>query len=82
MLQNTRLVSIRGQVIFAVALKSGATQLALCLNHPSGNSQPSQADISLIKKLKVAGEYLDIAVIDHMIITSEGYYSFADKGMM
>jgi DNA repair protein RadC len=70
------------KVIYAVALKSGATQLALCHNHPSGNKQPSMADISLTKKLKAAGEYLDIAVIEHMILTSEGYYSFADEGML
>ncbi|WP_354361237.1 JAB domain-containing protein [Pedobacter sp. UYP30] len=51
-------------------------------NHPSCNLKPSQADISLTKKLKTAGTYLDIVVLEHIIITAEGYYSFVDEGLI
>lgn len=70
------------KVIFAAAIKSAATTLILAHNHPSGNLRPSQADINLTRKLKSGGELLDIAVVDHLIISSEGYYSFADEGMI
>jgi hypothetical protein len=51
-------------------------------NHPSGALQPSQADIELTKKIKEGGKLLDIQVLDHIIITSEAYYSFADEGLL
>jgi DNA repair protein RadC len=51
-------------------------------NHPSGNTQPSEADIQLTKKLSEGGKFLEITVLDHLIITTEGYYSFADEGML
>ena len=51
-------------------------------NHPSGNFKPSKADEELTRKIATAGMYLDIKVIDHIIITSEGYYSFADEGLL
>jgi DNA repair protein RadC len=70
------------KVIFIAALKSAASSLVLAHNHPSGNLQASQADINLTRKLKTAGEYLDIAVVDHLILTSESYFSFADDGIM
>lgn len=70
------------KLIFAAALKANATAIILCHNHPSGNTAPSKSDIDLTKKCKQAGELLDIKVLDHMIITSEGYSSFADEGMM
>lgn len=70
------------KLIFAVALKAHATGIILTHNHPSGNLRPSQADIDLTKRCRQAGELLDIKVLDHMIITSETYYSFADEGMM
>ena len=70
------------KVIFAAAIKSAATTLILSHNHPSGNLRPSQADINLTRKLKSGGELLDIAVVDHLIISSEGYYSFADEGLL
>ena len=56
--------------------------IVLAHNHPSGNLKPSQADILLTNKLKEAGKYLDIDVIDHIILTEEAYYSFADEGIM
>lgn len=70
------------KIIFATALKANASYLCLSHNHPSGNLKPSQSDISITMKLKVAGEYLDLTVIDHLIITSETYYSFSDEGIM
>ena len=66
--------------IFKIALEHGASSIILCHNHPSGNIQPSDADIKLTQKLKSAGEMLDLPVIDHIIIGEENYYSFADEG--
>lgn len=70
------------KMIFQRALKANASSIILCHNHPSGNLKPSQADISLTNKLKNAGALLDIAVLDHVILTEESYYSFADEGLM
>ncbi len=70
------------KVIFQVALKSNACSLVLAHNHPSGNLQPSEADIRLTRKMKEAGSLLDLPVLDHLILTSEGYYSFADEGLI
>ena len=66
--------------IFKLALENNATSMILCHNHPSGNIQPSEADIRLTRKLKNAGELLDIPVLDHVILGEERYYSFADSG--
>lgn len=68
--------------IFKVALEYRATSIILCHNHPSGNIKPSDADIRLTKKLKNAGEMLDIPVLDHLIIGDERYYSFADEATL
>jgi len=70
------------KVIFVTALKGNANSIILAHNHPSGNLNPSQQDISLTKRLKEAGEFLQLPVLDHMIITSNGYYSFADQGLL
>lgn len=70
------------KVIFKEALDRQACSVILCHNHPSGNAKPSQSDIMLTRKMKQAGEMLDIQVIDHLIVTDKGYYSFADEGMM
>jgi DNA repair protein RadC len=51
-------------------------------NHPSGNKQPSEQDIAMTRKLKEAGSYFDIQVVDHVIIAGQGYYSFADDGKL
>lgn len=66
--------------IFKIALENNATSIILCHNHPSGNIKPSDADIRLTKKLKGAGEMLDIPVLDHIILGEERYFSFADEG--
>ena len=70
------------KLIFVAALKSGATGVLLAHNHPSGNLTPSQADIDLTRKIKEGGKLLEIQLLDHLIITSEGYYSFADEGLL
>jgi DNA repair protein RadC len=70
------------KVIFQIALKSNASSIILAHNHPSGNLQPSEQDIRLTRKNKEAGLVLDLQVLDHIILTSEGYYSFADKGTL
>lgn len=70
------------KVIFSASLKANASVIILSHNHPSGNLKPSQADLDLTRKLIAAGTYLDINVIEHIIITSEGYLSFADEGLL
>ena len=70
------------KLIFVAALKACASSIVLCHNHPSGNLKPSAADLQLTKKMKQGGELLDIAVLDHIIITSESYYSLADEGLL
>lgn len=74
------IVDIR--MIFSAALKANATSLMIAHNHPSGNTTPSQADKSITKKIKQAGELLDIKLLDHLIITLESYYSFTDDGAL
>ena len=73
---------VDAKIIFAAAVKALACSIILAHNHPSGNRQASQTDIDLTNKLKKAGEVLDISVIDHLILTTEGYYSLADEGKM
>jgi DNA repair protein RadC len=70
------------KVVYQAALIMNASGLILSHNHPSGNLKPSEADILITKKLKEAGKLLEIAVLDHLIITYDGYYSFADEGNM
>ena len=73
------LVDVR--IVFKTALEVGATALILCHNHPSGTLVPSEADKQITKKLKLAGESLEIKVLDHLIITEASYFSFADEGV-
>ena len=70
------------RLIFASALKANACGLIIAHNHPSGNIKPSQADIELTKKLREGGRLLEIPLLDHLIVTTEGYYSFADEGLL
>ncbi|HET8804125.1 MAG TPA: DNA repair protein RadC [Aequorivita sp.] len=70
------------RLAFKEALQLGAVGIILAHNHPSGTLKPSQADIQLTKKLKMAGESLDIKVLDHLIITEKAYFSFADENML
>lgn len=74
---------VDARLVFTAALKAAVSSIILCHNHPSGNRQPSQADISLTRKLVDGGSLLDIAVLDHIIITAGNeFYSFADEGMI
>lgn len=71
------------KLVFAAALKMNACNIILCHNHPSGNVKPSTADEQLTQKIKEAGKYLDLPVIDHIILSGEeSYYSFADEGLL
>ena len=70
------------KVIFQTALKANASHIVLGHNHPSGALEPSQADISLTQKMKNAGSLLDLPILDHLILSSESYYSFADDGKL
>jgi DNA repair protein RadC len=73
------MVDIR--IVFKIAFEQNATAIILVHNHPSGKLQASDADIQITKKIKTAGQQLDIPVLDHIIITEAGYYSFADEGI-
>lgn len=74
---------VDAKIIFRKALENGpASSIIMVHNHPSGNLKPSQADIDITKKLKRAGETLDINVLDHLIIAGSSYFSFADEGLM
>ncbi len=70
------------RVIFAAALKANCCGIIISHNHPSGNLKPSRQDEALTQKIKQAGELLDIKLLDHVIITNESYYSFADEGLI
>lgn len=70
------------KVIFTIALNSGASSIVLAHNHPSGSLTPSQADKALTKTIKDLGQLLQITLIEHMILTNESYYSFADNGTL
>lgn len=70
------------KVIFTIALQCTATSIIIAHNHPSGNLQPSKPDEELTQKIKHAGTFLDIKLLDHVILNDEGYYSFADEGML
>jgi DNA repair protein RadC len=70
------------RVILKKALEVNATSIVLCHNHPSGSLKPSRADETLTAKIKEAALLLEIAVIDHIIVSEEGYFSFSDSGML
>jgi len=74
------LVDVR--LVFKTALQVGAVAIILAHNHPSGSLRPSTADKQLTQKLKVAGQSLDIKVLDHIIVTQKTYFSFADDGIL
>ncbi|PTS91336.1 hypothetical protein DBR27_20875 [Flavobacterium sp. HMWF030] len=69
------------RLVFRLALENRATGLILCHNHPSGSLVPSEADKQITNKIKLAGESLDVKVLDHLIITETKYYSFVDEGI-
>jgi len=73
---------VDSRLLFKVALEQNATSIILAHNHPSGTLIPSEADNQITKKIKTVGDSLDIRVLDHLIITQNGYYSYADSGMI
>ncbi len=70
------------RIILKKAIENNATAIILCHNHPSGNLKPSTADEILTKKIKTAAAFIDILVTDHIIVSNEGYFSFADEGLL
>jgi DNA repair protein RadC len=70
------------RVILAMAIQSGAVYIAVCHNHPSGALKPSDADETITRKLKESGILHDIQLVDHIIISDESYFSFADEGLL
>jgi DNA repair protein RadC len=70
------------RLVFKKAVENAAVQIILCHNHPSGNLNPSSADKHLTEKLKEGGKFLDITVMDHIIVSETGFYSFADDGLL
>ncbi len=70
------------KIIFKKALDEQASSIILAHNHPSGNLNPSQQDIAVTKKLVAAGKTLEINILDHLIISNQGFYSFLDEGLI
>ncbi len=70
------------RIIFAAALKANCCSIIISHNHPSGNLKPSRQDEELTQKIKQAGQLLDIKLLDHLIITNEAYFSFANEGLL
>lgn len=70
------------RVILKKALQQDAVNIILCHNHPSGSLKPSRSDEELTQKIKTAAWYFDIKVVDHIIVSEDGYYSFSDEGLL
>jgi DNA repair protein RadC len=70
------------RIILKKALEEGAVSIILCHNHPSGSLRPSRSDELLTMKIRDAAAYFDIKVLDHVIVSAEGYFSFADEGLL
>ncbi len=79
---GTSATVIDPKLIFSVALKCNASGIILAHNHPSGNLKPSDSDLELTKKLKKGGDLLEIRILDHLIISTESFFSFADEGIL
>lgn len=73
---------VDAKLVFSVALKCNASSIILAHNHPSGNLNPSEIDKKITQKLKKASQYLDIELLDHIIITKDDFYSFSDNGLI
>ncbi|SMD44846.1 DNA repair protein RadC [Aquiflexum balticum DSM 16537] len=75
-------VTIDVKLIMFTAIKCNASGIVISHNHPSGNLMPSKQDKLLTQKVKEAGEILDLPLLDHIIVTQEGFFSFADEGLL
>jgi DNA repair protein RadC len=73
---------VDSKILFKEALINRAVSVILVHNHPSGNTQPSPDDIELTKQIKSGCSLLEMSLVDHLIIGENGYYSFADEGML
>ena len=74
---------VDSRIIFKKALElSTVTQIIIAHNHPSGNCTPSEADKKLTQKIKEAGQFIDIKLLDHIIVGANQYFSFADEGLL
>lgn len=73
---------VDAKLIFSVALKCNASNIILAHNHPSGNQKPSSADLNITRKIKQGCALLDMALLDHLILTRDGFLSFADEGLL
>ena len=73
---------VDARIIFKKAINQQASALILLHNHPSGQLYPSDADRTITKKLRKGGEFLDVKVLDHLIVAGDGYYSFSDEGVI
>ena len=73
---------VDSRLIFAVVLKCNATGIIIAHNHPSGTLKPSDNDITLTKSIKKCADFLDITLIDHIIVTKNGYFSFSNQGKL
>jgi DNA repair protein RadC len=70
------------RMVLKLALEKHAISMIICHNHPSGNLDPSEADKKITRQMKEAAALMEIPVIDHLIVTQAGYFSFADEGML
>jgi DNA repair protein RadC len=70
------------RIILRLAIEKLATSIIVCHNHPSGNVNPSDADVSITRKIKEAGSFMEIELLDHLIVTDGSFYSFADEGKL
>lgn len=73
---------VDNKIILKLAIETLASGMVLAHNHPSGNLKPSQADVNLTKQIKQAAQLLEVNLVDHLIVTDHGYFSFADEGML
>jgi DNA repair protein RadC len=73
---------IDAKLVYKEAINHLASAIIVAHNHPSGNLRPSQADLNITRQLKAAGELFDIQLLDHLIVSFRGYYSFADEGIL
>jgi len=70
------------KIVLQAAILSNSNSIIIAHNHPSGNLNPSDADIKITRSIKEACKFQDICLLDHMIITADGFYSFADEGLL
>ena len=71
-----------GRILFKLAFEYKATAIILCHNHPSGNPKPSEQDIRLTMNYRKFGKFIDLPILDHIIYSDFGYFSFADEGLL